>query len=115
MFQKQKQQKYFNKEKGSAKKTAFLSKRTKADAWKADDLRKHLWAAQLSTPRGSKKHKDLEMDVLKSKLQNSRDPDQEAKNRERVGDRDQPQLQGSTLRGQRQEKPRGKKGQSLRA
>lgn len=119
MFQKQKQQKYLNKGKSSVKKTAFLSKRrTEADTGKADDLRKHLWATQSGTPRGSKKHKDLEMDVTKSKQQSSRDPDKEAQYRERVGDRDQPQLQGSYLQGERQGEAMGKReaeGQSLRA
>ncbi|XP_036103429.1 WD repeat-containing protein 60 isoform X2 [Molossus molossus] len=69
-------------------------KRTKDDTWKADDLRKHLGAAHLGTPREDKKHKekklhkDLETDLPESKERKPRDPDRDTKHRERVVDRD---------------------------
>ncbi|KAM5302622.1 cytoplasmic dynein 2 intermediate chain 1 isoform 2-T2 [Glossophaga mutica] len=69
-------------------------RRTKDDTWKADDLRRHLWAAQSGTPREDKKHKekklhkDSDADVPEFKEQKPRDPDRETKRRERVVDRD---------------------------
>ncbi|XP_054430747.1 cytoplasmic dynein 2 intermediate chain 1 isoform X2 [Pteronotus mesoamericanus] len=68
-------------------------RRTQDDTWKADDLRKHLWAAQPGTPREDKKHKekklhkDSDADALEFKEQKPRDTDREAKHRERVADR----------------------------
>ncbi|XP_066241861.1 cytoplasmic dynein 2 intermediate chain 1 isoform X1 [Saccopteryx leptura] len=69
-------------------------RRTKDDTWKADDLRKHLWAAQSGSPREDKKHKekklhkDSETNILESKEQKLRDPDEDAKHRQRAVDRD---------------------------
>ncbi|XP_036987801.2 cytoplasmic dynein 2 intermediate chain 1 isoform X2 [Artibeus jamaicensis] len=69
-------------------------RRTKDDTWKADDLRRHLWAAQSGTPREDKKHKekkshkDLDADVPGFKEQKPRDPDRETKRQDRVADRD---------------------------
>ncbi|KAF6073034.1 hypothetical protein HJG60_020293 [Phyllostomus discolor] len=69
-------------------------RRTKDDTWKADDLRRHLWAAQSGTPREEKKHKekklhkDLDTNVPDLEDQKPRDPDRETKRRERVADRD---------------------------
>ncbi|XP_016052419.1 PREDICTED: WD repeat-containing protein 60 [Miniopterus natalensis] len=69
-------------------------RRTKDDTWKADDLRKHLLAAQSGTPREDKKqkekklHKDSETDIPESKEQKPRGPDRDTKRRERVVDRD---------------------------
>ncbi|KAM8774720.1 cytoplasmic dynein 2 intermediate chain 1 [Rhynchonycteris naso] len=69
-------------------------RRTKDDTWKADDLRKHLLAAQSGSPREDKKykekklHKDSETSVLESKEQKLRDPDEDAKRRQRAVGRD---------------------------
>ncbi|KAF4020515.1 hypothetical protein G4228_012195, partial [Cervus hanglu yarkandensis] len=63
-------------------------RRTKDDTWKADDLRKHLWAAQSSGPK-EEKHRDRkplresEVDLVDGKEHRPRDPDREAKHRER--------------------------------
>ncbi|KAM9698449.1 cytoplasmic dynein 2 intermediate chain 1 isoform 6-T6 [Dama dama] len=64
-------------------------RRTKDDTWKADDLRKHLWAAQSSGPKEEKKHRDRkplresEADLADGKEHRPGDPDREAKHRER--------------------------------
>ncbi|XP_039111786.1 cytoplasmic dynein 2 intermediate chain 1 isoform X1 [Hyaena hyaena] len=69
-------------------------RRTKDDTWKADDLRKHLWAAQSGNPKEDKKHrekkpqKELEMDFPEYKEQKHRDPDRDTKHRERPAERD---------------------------
>ncbi|XP_068828855.1 cytoplasmic dynein 2 intermediate chain 1 [Capricornis sumatraensis] len=68
-------------------------RRTKDDTWKADDLRKHLWAAQASGPK-EEKHRDRkplresEADLADGKEHRPRDPDREAKHRERAAERD---------------------------
>ncbi|XP_043319943.1 cytoplasmic dynein 2 intermediate chain 1 isoform X4 [Cervus canadensis] len=70
-------------------------RRTKDDTWKADDLRKHLWAAQSSGPK-EEKHRDRkplresEVDLVDGKEHRPRDPDREAKHpeRERAAERD---------------------------
>ncbi|XP_065795712.1 cytoplasmic dynein 2 intermediate chain 1 isoform X4 [Muntiacus reevesi] len=66
-------------------------RRTKDDTWKADDLRKHLWAAQSSGPKEEKKHRDRkpkplresEADLADGKEHRPGDPDREATHRER--------------------------------
>ncbi|XP_048196509.1 cytoplasmic dynein 2 intermediate chain 1 isoform X4 [Perognathus longimembris pacificus] len=69
-------------------------RRTKDDTWKAEDLRKHLWAVQSGSPKEDKKHrekklhKDPEMDFLEYKEHKYRDPDRDARHRERAGERD---------------------------
>ncbi|KAM4874645.1 cytoplasmic dynein 2 intermediate chain 1 isoform 2-T2 [Thomomys bottae] len=69
-------------------------RRTKDDTWKAEDLRKHLWAVQSGSPKEDKKHrekklhKDSEMDFLEYKEHKYRDPDREARHRERTVERD---------------------------
>ncbi|XP_052494685.1 cytoplasmic dynein 2 intermediate chain 1 [Budorcas taxicolor] len=69
-------------------------RRTKDDTWNADDLRKHLWAAQASGPKEEKKHRDRkplresEADLADGKEHRPRDPDREAKHRERAAERD---------------------------
>lgn len=85
-------------------------RRTKDDTWKADDLRRHLWAAQSGNPkeekkhRGKKLHKEPEIGLPEPPEQKHRDPDPQY--RERVAERD-----GNTCReaarGERdREKPR---------
>ncbi|XP_059028395.1 cytoplasmic dynein 2 intermediate chain 1 isoform X1 [Mustela lutreola] len=69
-------------------------RRTKDDTWKADDLRKHLLAAQSGIPKEDKKHrekklhKESEMDLPENKEPKHRDPDRDTKYRERPGERD---------------------------
>ncbi|XP_029776687.1 WD repeat-containing protein 60 [Suricata suricatta] len=69
-------------------------RRTKDDTWRADDLRKHLWAAQSGSPKEDKKHrekklqKESEVDFLEYKEQKHRDPDRDTKHRERPSERD---------------------------
>ncbi|XP_019514655.1 PREDICTED: WD repeat-containing protein 60 isoform X1 [Hipposideros armiger] len=69
-------------------------RRTKDDTWKADDLRRHLWAAQSGSPkeekkpRGKKLHKEPEMVLPEPPAQKHRDPDLDPKCRERVAERD---------------------------
>ncbi|XP_030881080.1 WD repeat-containing protein 60-like [Leptonychotes weddellii] len=69
-------------------------RRTKDDTWKADDLRKHLLAAQSGSPKEDKKHrekklhKESEMDLPEYKEPKHRDPDRDTKYRERPGERD---------------------------
>ncbi|XP_030682216.1 WD repeat-containing protein 60 isoform X3 [Nomascus leucogenys] len=67
-------------------------RRTKDDTWKADDLRKHLWAIQSGVSKEEKKHrekklrKESEMDLPEHKEPRFRDPDQDARNRDRVAE-----------------------------
>ncbi|XP_004414657.1 PREDICTED: WD repeat-containing protein 60 [Odobenus rosmarus divergens] len=69
-------------------------RRTKDDTWKADDLRKHLLAAQSGSPKEDKKHrekklhKESEMDLPEYREPKHRDPDRDSKYRERPGERD---------------------------
>ncbi|XP_055277642.1 cytoplasmic dynein 2 intermediate chain 1 isoform X2 [Moschus berezovskii] len=69
-------------------------RRTKDDTWKADDLRKHLWAAQPSGPKEEKQPRDRkalrpsEADLADGKEPRPRDPEREAKRRERAAERD---------------------------
>ncbi|XP_047619116.1 cytoplasmic dynein 2 intermediate chain 1 isoform X2 [Phacochoerus africanus] len=71
-------------------------RRTKDDTWKADDLRKHLWAAQSASSKDEKKHRDKklpkesEADLAEYKGHKPRDPDQDARHRDRVSGRDGP-------------------------
>uniref|UniRef100_A0A8D1VM69 Cytoplasmic dynein 2 intermediate chain 1 n=1 Tax=Sus scrofa TaxID=9823 RepID=A0A8D1VM69_PIG len=71
-------------------------RRTKDDTWKADDLRKHLWAAQSASSKDEKKHRDKklpkesEADLADYKEHKPRDPDQDARHRDRVSGRDGP-------------------------
>ncbi|KAF6276335.1 hypothetical protein mRhiFer1_018325 [Rhinolophus ferrumequinum] len=85
-------------------------RRTKEDTWKADDLRRHLWAAQSGSPKEEKKHrgkklqKELEVGLPEPPEQKHRDPGPTY--REKVAEGD-----GNTCReaarGERdQEKPR---------
>ncbi|XP_035110118.3 cytoplasmic dynein 2 intermediate chain 1 isoform X4 [Callithrix jacchus] len=67
-------------------------RRTKDDTWKADDLRKHLWAIQSGGSKEEKKHrekklrKESEMDLPEHKEPRCRDPDQDARSRDRVAE-----------------------------
>ncbi|KAF5911424.1 hypothetical protein HPG69_004345 [Diceros bicornis minor] len=69
-------------------------RRSKDDTWKADDLRKHLWAAQSASPKEDKKHseklppRESEMDVLEYKEHKHREPDGDTRRRERMAERD---------------------------
>ncbi|XP_045054675.2 cytoplasmic dynein 2 intermediate chain 1 isoform X3 [Desmodus rotundus] len=86
-------------------------RRTKDDTWKADDLRRHLWAAQSGTPREERKHKeklhkDSDTDAPEFKEQKPRDPDREAKRQERVADRDGHSSRGHPHGDRDREKPR---------
>ncbi|XP_010961279.1 cytoplasmic dynein 2 intermediate chain 1 isoform X1 [Camelus bactrianus] len=71
-------------------------RRTKDDTWKADDLRKYLWAAQSAGPKEDKKHrekqpqKDLETDLPECREHRRRDPEREARCRDRVAEREKP-------------------------
>uniref|UniRef100_A0A671FA20 Uncharacterized protein n=1 Tax=Rhinolophus ferrumequinum TaxID=59479 RepID=A0A671FA20_RHIFE len=87
-----------------------FQRRTKEDTWKADDLRRHLWAAQSGSPKEEKKHrgkklqKELEVGLPEPPEQKHRDPGPTY--REKVAEGD-----GNTCReaarGERdQEKPR---------
>uniref|UniRef100_A0A2K5DWW9 Dynein 2 intermediate chain 1 n=1 Tax=Aotus nancymaae TaxID=37293 RepID=A0A2K5DWW9_AOTNA len=66
--------------------------RTKDDTWKADDLRKHLWAIQSGGPKEEKKHrekklrKESEMGLPEHKEPRCRDPDRDARSRDRVAE-----------------------------
>ncbi|XP_028629028.1 WD repeat-containing protein 60 isoform X1 [Grammomys surdaster] len=81
-------------------------RRTKDDTWKADDLRKHLKAVQSGSPKEEKKlrekkmHKDSELGSSEYREHKSRDPDREARHKEKAAERD---LYTSTehLRGER--------------
>ncbi|XP_045693812.1 cytoplasmic dynein 2 intermediate chain 1 isoform X2 [Phyllostomus hastatus] len=90
-------------------------RRSKDDTWKADDLRRHLWATQSGTPREEKKHKekklhkDLDTDVPDLKDQKPRDPDRETKRRERVADRDGHSSREHPHGNRDREKPREKR------
>ncbi|XP_008065338.1 WD repeat-containing protein 60 [Carlito syrichta] len=65
-------------------------RRSKDDTWKAEDLRKHLWAVQSDSPKEDKKnrekkrHKELEMELPEYKEHKSRNPERDTKNTERV-------------------------------
>ncbi|XP_013365125.1 PREDICTED: WD repeat-containing protein 60 [Chinchilla lanigera] len=68
-------------------------RRTKDDTWKADDLRRHLWAVQLGGAKEEKKHrekqlhKESEVDIPDHK--EHRDPGRDVqRHRDRVTDRD---------------------------
>uniref|UniRef100_A0A8D0Q6P8 Cytoplasmic dynein 2 intermediate chain 1 n=1 Tax=Sus scrofa TaxID=9823 RepID=A0A8D0Q6P8_PIG len=75
---------------------SLSTRRTKDDTWKADDLRKHLWAAQSANSKDEKKHRDKklpkesEADLADYKEHKPRDPDQDARHRDRVSGRDGP-------------------------
>lgn len=87
-------------------------RRTKDDTWKADDLRKHLWAAQASGPKEEKKHRDRkplresEADLADGKEHRPRDPDREAKHRERDGHAAREHPRGDRERDRRKERHR---------
>uniref|UniRef100_A0A2K5K7A1 WD repeat domain 60 n=1 Tax=Colobus angolensis palliatus TaxID=336983 RepID=A0A2K5K7A1_COLAP len=67
-------------------------RRTKDDTWKADDLRKHLRAIQSGGSKEEKKHrekklhKESEMDLPEHKEPRCRDPDQDARSRDRAAE-----------------------------
>ncbi|XP_064222706.1 cytoplasmic dynein 2 intermediate chain 1 isoform X2 [Aotus nancymaae] len=67
-------------------------RRTKDDTWKADDLRKHLWAIQSGGPKEEKQHrekklrKESEMGLPEHKEPRCRDPDRDARSRDRVAE-----------------------------
>ncbi|XP_049976822.1 cytoplasmic dynein 2 intermediate chain 1 isoform X1 [Alexandromys fortis] len=69
-------------------------RRTKDDTWKADDLRRHLKAVQSGSPKEEKKlrekktHKESELGLLDYREHKSRDPDREARHKERTAERD---------------------------
>ncbi|XP_034496051.1 WD repeat-containing protein 60 isoform X1 [Ailuropoda melanoleuca] len=71
-----------------------MQRRTKDDTWKADDLRKHLLAAQSGSPKEDKKHREKklhkgsEMDLPEYKEPKHREPDRDSKYRERPSERD---------------------------
>ncbi|XP_076777059.1 cytoplasmic dynein 2 intermediate chain 1 isoform X5 [Arvicanthis niloticus] len=81
-------------------------RRTKDDTWKTEDLRKHLKAVQSGSPKEEKKlrekkmHKDSELGTPEYREHKSRDPDREARHKEKAAERD---LYTSTehLRGER--------------
>ncbi|XP_059135099.1 cytoplasmic dynein 2 intermediate chain 1 isoform X2 [Peromyscus eremicus] len=81
-------------------------RRTKDDTWKADELRRHLKAVQSGSPKEEKKlrekklHKESELGLLEYREHKSRDPDREARYKEKIAERD---LHTSTehLRGER--------------
>uniref|UniRef100_A0A8C2QF71 Cytoplasmic dynein 2 intermediate chain 1 n=1 Tax=Cricetulus griseus TaxID=10029 RepID=A0A8C2QF71_CRIGR len=69
-------------------------RRTKDDTWKAEDLRRHLKAVQSGSPKEDKKlrekkaHKESELGLLEHREHKSRDPDREARHKERIAERD---------------------------
>ncbi|XP_069853311.1 cytoplasmic dynein 2 intermediate chain 1 isoform X1 [Dipodomys merriami] len=71
-------------------------RRTKDDTWKAEDLRKHLWAVQSGSPKEDKKHrdkklhKDSELDLLEYKEHKYRDPDRDARHRDLYTSKENP-------------------------
>nr|XP_045016702.1 cytoplasmic dynein 2 intermediate chain 1 isoform X1 [Jaculus jaculus] len=81
-------------------------KRTKDDTWKADDLRRQLWAVQSGHPREDKKlrekklHKESEVASLEYREHRSKDPDRDVRRRERVAERD-PQTSMENPHGER--------------
>lgn len=85
---------------------SLFKRRTKDDTWKADDLRRHLKAAQSGSPKEEKKlrekkmHKDSELGTPEYREHKSRDPDREARHKEKTVERD---LYSST------EHPRGER------
>ncbi|XP_051008441.1 cytoplasmic dynein 2 intermediate chain 1 [Acomys russatus] len=69
-------------------------RRTKDDTWKADDLRRHLKAVQSGSPKEDKKvrekkvHKESEVCCsLEHREHKSRDPDREARHKEKAAER----------------------------
>ncbi|XP_003983320.2 cytoplasmic dynein 2 intermediate chain 1 isoform X1 [Felis catus] len=93
-------------------------RRTKDDTWKADDLRKHLWAAHSGNPKGDKKHrekklrKESEVDFPEDKEQKHRDPDRDTKHRERPAERDGHASRENPRGDRDREKPRERKKDS---
>ncbi|XP_076777058.1 cytoplasmic dynein 2 intermediate chain 1 isoform X4 [Arvicanthis niloticus] len=85
---------------------SLFKRRTKDDTWKTEDLRKHLKAVQSGSPKEEKKlrekkmHKDSELGTPEYREHKSRDPDREARHKEKAAERD---LYTSTehLRGER--------------
>ncbi|XP_073915893.1 cytoplasmic dynein 2 intermediate chain 1 isoform X3 [Castor canadensis] len=81
-------------------------KRNKDDTWKAEDLRKHLWAVQSGSPKEEKKHrekklhKESDVDLIECKEHKYRDPDRDVRHRERMGERD-PHTSKENPRGER--------------
>ncbi|XP_051033791.1 cytoplasmic dynein 2 intermediate chain 1 [Phodopus roborovskii] len=69
-------------------------RRTREDTWKAEDLRRHLKAVQSGSPKEDKKlrekkaHKESELGLLEHREHKSRDPDREARHKERAAERD---------------------------
>ncbi|XP_021091206.1 cytoplasmic dynein 2 intermediate chain 1 isoform X4 [Mesocricetus auratus] len=69
-------------------------RRTKDDTWKAEDLRRHLKAVQSGSPKEDKKlrekkaHKESELGLLEHREHKSRDPDREARHKEKAAERD---------------------------
>lgn len=69
-------------------------RRTKDDTWKADDLRRQLWAVQSGASKEERKHKEKklhresETDLPEHKEHKYRDPEREAKYRERLTERE---------------------------
>ncbi|XP_032100750.1 WD repeat-containing protein 60 isoform X2 [Sapajus apella] len=66
-------------------------RRTKDDTWKADDLRKHLWAIQSGGSKEEKQHreklrKESEIGLPEHKEPRCRDPDLDARSRDRVAE-----------------------------
>ncbi|XP_058516726.1 cytoplasmic dynein 2 intermediate chain 1 isoform X2 [Ochotona princeps] len=90
-------------------------RRTKDDTWKADDLRRQLWAIQLGGSKEEKKHKEKkphresETDLPEHKEPKYRDPERDAKYRERMAESDA-HASKENPRGERdRERPREKK------
>ncbi|XP_077007770.1 cytoplasmic dynein 2 intermediate chain 1 isoform X3 [Tamandua tetradactyla] len=99
-------------EKGSSE---VLGRRTKDDTWKADDLRKHLWAAQSDSPKEDKKykekklHKESEINLLEHREHKYKDQDRDTKYKERTNERDV-HMSKESLRGEKdREKQRERK------
>lgn len=69
-------------------------RRTKDDTWKADDLRRHLKAVRSGSPKEDRKvrekkmHKEAELGTLEYREHKSRDPEREARHKEKTADRD---------------------------
>ncbi|KAL1790345.1 WD repeat-containing protein 60 isoform X1 [Sigmodon hispidus] len=69
-------------------------RRTKDDTWKADDLRRHIKAVQSGSPKEDKKlrekktYKDSELGPSEYREHKSKDPDREARHKEKTSERD---------------------------
>nr|XP_025714904.1 WD repeat-containing protein 60 isoform X3 [Callorhinus ursinus] len=93
-------------------------RRTKDDTWKADDLRKHLLAAQSGSPKEDKKHrekklhKESEMDLPEYREPKHGGPDRDSKYRERPGERDGPVSRENPHGDREREKQRERKKDS---